>query len=253
MKLDIDFTQDPRYVPGFNGVGNIERFANYEDEDEVYPESEWKDRAAAIGPGEGLDELVTRIYDQKQEGSCVANATCQGIEIIQAKQFGRDRVVHLSAISLYKRIGSSAQSGAVVSDAWDAINAEGVLPLDDEANKARFKHTMPNTGYRTPYPPDWQQTARMFMGVEALAINNVASGVSASLKGHPIIVGRSGHSILYARLMLQDGKLVMKYPNSWSPEWNDHGYGYDSESMMRSAFRGAFALRAITVPTFQAA
>lgn len=246
--LDVDFTRDAKYVPGFNGYGDVEKFAAYGDEAPTYPESQWRDMAAAMKLG--CDDLVTRIYNQKSEGSCVANATSQAIEIVQAKQFGKENVVHLSAISLYKRIGRSASSGAVVSDAWDAINEKGVLPLDDEANKARFKHTMPNTGFSTPYPSGWEETAKQFMGLEALAINNMQDGMSALLNGHPVVVGRSGHSICYCRPIVQDGKLVIKYANSWG-DWGDKGYGYDSSSKAGSAFRGAFAIRSVTVPTFQ--
>lgn len=246
--LDVDFTTDPNYAAGFNGYGDTERFAAYGDDNPTYPKEKWNEIAQANKFG--CDDLVTRIYNQKQEGSCVANATSQAVEIIQAKQFGKDRVVHLSAISLYKRIGRSASSGAVVSDAWDEINAKGQLPLNDDANLARFKHTMPNTGFSTPYPSGWEETGRLFKGLEAFSINSMEDGVSALLNGHPVVVGRSGHSICYVRFMLKDGKRVVKYANSWG-DWGDAGYGYDSEGMMSSAFRGAFALRAITFPTFQ--
>lgn len=247
--LDVDFTKDPRYVFGYKGPGDTQKFAKYGDNFPTYKEGDWLGIADTIGDT-GLDSLVTRIYNQKSEGSCVANATCQAIEIIQALQFGKDRVSHLSAISLYKRIGRSPSSGANVGDAWDEINESGVLPLDDEANKARFKHTMPNTGFYTPYPDGWQTTAAMFKGLEAFQINSLEELVSAQFNRHPVVVGRSGHSICYVRPMNKDGKLVNKYANSWG-DWGEGGYGFDGMGSMRSSSNGAWALVSVTAPTFQ--
>ncbi len=247
--VDVDFTRDPRYVPGHIAAGNVEKFARYEDSAPVYPEKDWLGMADEIGDT-GLDSLVTRIYNQKQEGSCVANASAQAMEIMQALQFGKENVVHLSAISLYKRIGRSAQSGAVVTDALEELEAKGILPLDDEDNKKRFKHTMPNTGFGTPYPAGWEKTAEMFKAIEWLRIESLVELVSAMFNRHSTVVGRSGHSINYTRPLNKSGKLVTKYVNSWG-DWGDAGFGYDSMSMMRSASRGAFAIRAITRPEFQ--
>lgn len=248
--LDVDFTKDPRYVFGYTGPGDTSRFSSYGDNFPLYDEGDWLELADQIGDM-GLDSLVTRIYDQKQEGSCVANATSQAIEVCQAEQFGKDRVVHLSAISLYKRIGRSPSSGANVGDAWDEINASGVLPLDDEANKARFKHTMPNTGFSTAYPEGWQETGKMFRGLKAFKINALKELVSAQFNRHPVVVGRSGHSICYLRPMRKEKVLVDKYANSWKLSWGDQGFGYDSQGMMKSSSNGAWALVSITAPSFQ--
>lgn len=251
MILDVDFPADPNYVFGYEGPGDTSKFARYEDEAEVYPESKWLEMAAAITDENGLDSLVTRIFDQGQEGSCVGNAATQANQILQAIQFGKDRVIQMSAVSLYQLIGRSPSSGANVGDSWDKMNEVGILPLDTEENKARFKHTMPHRGFYTDRPAGCEETAKMFRGCEALQINSLAELVSAQFNGHPVVVGRSGHSILYLRPMNKDGQLVDKYANSWKPSWGDHGFGYDSRSMMQSASRGAYALRSITVPKFQ--
>lgn len=226
-------------------------FRSYGDEAPVYPESQWKEMAEAMAKaGGGCTQLVTRVYNQKSEGSCVANATSQSHEIVQATQFGKDRVVHLSAISLYKRIGRSASSGAMVSDGLEEMSERGILPLDDEANKAKFKHTMPNTGFKTPYPDGWEETAKMFGAHEWLVVNAVDELISALLNQHPVVVGRSGHSICYCDPVYKDGNLVVKYVNSWG-DWGDEGYGYDSTKLIKSSSNWAFALRSIVVPTFQ--
>lgn len=249
--LDVDFTQCPEFVPGFNGYGDTGRFANYADEGEVYTETQLLEIFAEQKPGECLDDLVTRIMDQKQEGSCVANATAQALQVLMALYFGMDRVIQLSAMSLYQLIGRSPSSGAVVMDALDAIQETGVLPLDTEENKKRFKHTMPHTGFYTKRPDGCEETAAMFKGVEALRINNYLEGFSALAKREPVVVGRKGHSICYLRGLNDNGSLASRYANSWTPNWGDKGFGVDSKGTAKSAFNGAFALRTVTVPTFQ--
>jgi len=260
--IDVDFSQQPEFTFGDLGVRAFDarKFASYADEAPVYSQKDWPDMAGAMArAGGGCSQLVTRIYNQKQEGSCVSNACSQANEIVQAVQFGKDRVVHLSAISLYKRIGSSAQSGASVSDGLEEMADEGVLPLDDEANKARFKHTMPNTGFKTPYPDGWEETARQFRAHEWLVVNAVDELVSALFNQQPVVVGRSGHSIVYVEPQYVDGKLVVCYANSWSMDWGspmagfDGGFGFDSAKLIRASSNWAFALRSVVVPSFQVA
>ena len=249
--LDVDFPSQPQFVFGDRGKLPFQEagpcfediYANYTDK-EIEEAIEQQDSI-----GGHLDLLVTRIYDQKQEGSCVGNATCQAIEIVLNRQHGPDRVVHLSAISLYKQIGTSPNSGAYVSDGWKAIHSTGVLPLDNEENRARFKHVMPNTGFHLPYPAGWKETAALFRGLEYTPINTLQGLKTASVKGFPIVVGREGHSIPYVRLMFDSrGNLVFKYPNSWG-NWGDNGYGYDTISQIRKAASYAFAVRSVS-PTY---
>ena len=189
--LDVDFPSQPQFVFGDRGKLPFQEagpcfediYANYTDK-EIEEAIEQQDSI-----GGHLDLLVTRIYDQKQEGSCVGNATCQAIEIVLNRQHGPDRVVHLSAISPYKQIGTSPNSGAYVSDGWKAIHSTGVLPLDNEENRARFKHVMPNTGFHLPYPAGWKETAALFRGLEYTPINTLQGLKTASVKGFPIVVG----------------------------------------------------------------
>jgi hypothetical protein len=245
--LDVDFERDPNYVFGDLGVqlfGNS--LSDYAASEEVLTDAEIRDAIEKIDEdGGGLDRLVTRIYNQKNEGSCVANACSQANEIIQAKQFGKDRVVPLSAISLYKRIGRSPNSGAMVSDGLKEMQTRGILPLDTPENRIKYGDAvMPNTGFRTPYPADWEATAKQFAGVEALIVRSVNALLTALINGHPVVVGRQGHSICYVRPMMRNGRRVVKYANSWG-DWGDGGYGYDSESQIRQSASWAFALRTV--------
>jgi hypothetical protein len=250
--IDVDFPSDPKFVFGDVGLAHFDPTARagYGDVVPVIPEAEWRTHIDAIdAAGGGADLLVTRIYNQGNEGSCVANACSQALEIIQAKQFGRDKVVPLSAISLYKRIGSSPNSGAMVSDGLDEIASRGVLPLDTPANRARFgSAVMPNVGFRTPFPAGWEATAANFKAHEWLTVDTVQELITALIHQHPVVVGRAGHSICYCRPMYQSGQLVVKYANSWG-DWGDAGFGYDSMRLIRSSASWAFALRSVVIPS----
>lgn len=245
--LDVDFQQDPNYVFGDLGVQRFgASYTDYSDAEEVLTDAEIDQAIDKIDEDNGsLDRLVTRIYNQKNEGSCVANACSQANEIIQAKQFGKDRVVHLSAISLYKRIGRSPNSGAMVSDGLKEMQSRGILPLDNPENRAKFNGiVMPNTGFYTAYPSGWESVAKQFAGVEALIVRNVNALLTALINGHPVVVGRQGHSICYVRPMRRNGRRVVKYANSWG-DWGDQGFGYDSSSQISQSASWAFALRTV--------
>lgn len=248
--IDVDFPSDPKFSFGDLGKRAFEDVSrgSYSDVVNVIPESRWKDEAAAIqAAGGGCSQLVSRIYNQGNEGSCVANACSQAHEVIQAKQNGKENVVHLSAISLYKRIGSSPNSGAMVSDGLEEMAERGVLPLDTPENRAKFGNAvMPNTGFRTAYPAGWEATAKKFSGQEWFVIESVNELITALLNQHPVVVGRSGHSICYCDPVYKDGALLVKYANSWG-DWGEAGFGFDSARMIRSSASWAFALRSVTV------
>lgn len=249
--IDVDFEHQPEYTFGALAPALFGDEATFEESFGVMSDAEIDAAMEAMDEaGGGADQLVSRIYDQQSEGSCVANACSQALEVVQALQFGKPNVVHLSAISLYKRIGRSPGSGAMVSDGLKEIQARGVLPLDSTENRAKFgQHVMPNTGFYERYPSDWESTAAKFKGVEAYVIRTVAGMFTAGCLQHPIVVGRQGHSICYVRPMRSNGRRVFKYANSWNVRWGDSGFGYDSESQIRQSASWAFALRSATVPT----
>lgn len=254
--VDVDFTRDPNYIRGYHAdplAGVVCRA--YEDVAPVYTMAQIRQKAEELdGNGLGIEFLVTRIFDQGQEGACVADAAAQGHEIVQATQNGRDKVIHLSAISLYKRIGRSPGSGAMVEAGLSELRSRGILPLNNAENVARFKHTMPNTGFYTPFPPGWEETAAQLAAEEFLICRSPEENYSAGINGHPRMVGRSGHSICHLRPTMKRGPLAMAYANSWRESWGaafgymKGGFGFDSESMVRSASQWCYAIRSVKVP-----
>lgn len=249
--IDVDFRDDPNFVMGDLGRNPSKLMcASADDEVPLIHSSQWRSLADKIdAAGGGMDRLVVNIFDQGQEGSCVGNAATQLHQVMQAFSFGKDRVTQLSAISLYKRIGSSANSGAMVDDAMDEACSRGILPLDTPANRAKFGNAvMPPRGFSTPYPSGWEATAKKFRGDERLIVQSEESLFSCLFSGHPLVVGRQGHSILYLRPIWDGSKWLIKYVNSWRADWGDQGFGYDTLRQYRESADWAFTLRSIVTP-----
>lgn len=255
--IDVDFEREARdngRFLGCAGSGNLNRLRSYGD---VVPEMSTSEIEAAIekmdAADDGAEHLITRIYDQNGEGSCVANACCQALEVMLALQFGKSLVTHLSAMSVYQFIGSSPNSGAMVSDGLDRLQEAGAVPLDNAENRARFGNiVMPNCGWRTPRPAGWEAVAKNFRIDEAYVVRNVNQLMTALCRRRPVVVGRAGHSICYIRPKA-GGKVV--YVNSWGG-WGfaagdfQHGFGLDTGGMVRSSASWAFVVNSAIVPNY---
>lgn len=232
---DVDFSKQG-HATGFTGYGNVDTYASYEASQVMVDPKDWQrllEKQAAENTG--CDAFVKQIKNQSKEGSCVGQATTSAVENIEGQMFGLDRMTLLGSISLYKQIGRSAGSGAMLGDALEAIRDVGILPLDTPENRAKYgNHVMKNTGFGTPFPSGWKTTAAKFKVTEWLVGRSFEGMVSASLCNKPIVYARSGHCILGVRFIWKGGKLTLKYQNSWG-NWGDNGFGYDSESVARRA------------------
>lgn len=182
--------------------------------------------------------------------NCVGAAGTQAMQVLQAREVGKDRVVKLSAISLYQLIGRSPNSGASVNDCLDELVKTGVIPLDTPENRAVFGDVvMPATGFYSKRPAGWQEVAAKFRLTEWWEVKGEEQLITALLNQHPVVVGRDGHSICYLRPMYRNGQLGVLYVNSWG-DWgmpaagHPSGFGWDSLSKVRSSARWAFALTA---------
>lgn len=249
--LDIDFPEEAKLAERQLGAlprAETGRFAapKLSEKVELIPENQWMALSEAMeANGGGCDAFITYICDQNGEVSCASNATVKAHEIIQAQQYGLDAVIPLSPISLYMRVGNR-RSGSTIDDNLNELVSKGILPLANEKNKAKFRHTMTANGYGTPYPNGWESTANLFRALEWYEITSADEFVTASLRGWPIVYGRQGHAICSVRPVKSSrGGLVFKYANSWHESWGDKGYGYDSISQIRAGAEWAFALRTI--------
>lgn len=218
----------------------------YEDVIDVIPRSSWP--ALVAEQGLSLQPMVQKIKDQGQEFSCASNACSGGAEVLLTKQFGRENWVELSAISLYKRVASSAGDGSTINDNIREISTRGILPTDSDINKALFAHTHPNTGFSRALPSGWETTATLFKVTEWFDIASMDGFISCILRGAPVFYGRASHAICAVWVVSQGGKYLIKYANSWG-DWGEGGFGYDTESSLAAAIGsyGAVAPRSITL------
>ncbi len=201
-----------------------------------------------MADGTGNAGLVVEVKNQKSEGSCVGQASTQGLQVIQARRLGKDRVTLLSAMGTYKQIGRSAGSGAMVDDSMEKLTDVGTIPLDTPENRAKYGDcVMANTGFSTRWPADWKNVAKQFRLGEVLIVRGVEQMLTALVSGHPVVVGRQGHSILYLDVIIRNGKLYVIYVNSWG-KWGQaagdfsYGFGLDTESQIRQSSGWAYAM-----------
>lgn len=243
--LDLEFHRQPEFVFGDTGAPDEGIFGSYEDTPFMLTEGQVEDAVMkAAEQGGMMRRLVTRIYDQLRTSSCTCNAILQGHELTQAEQFGMDEVVHMAAMSLYRQI-TNRDAGSNIGRAMETLAKVGALPLSNEANKARFEHTMENAVWSERFPKGWEKTAAKFRAHEYYIVKTVEGFRSALCNGDPCIGGRDGHAVCYDDLLLDKGKFIYVYANSWNLRWGDKGHGFDSESKGIAASRYIVAIRSV--------
>ncbi len=211
---------------------------------EIIPVSEWRN-LADMQKGRTLDYLIWLIKDQWREGSCTSNAATQGYQTLLRAALGV--CIEFSAMSLYKRVGSGPNSGSGLGENVTELRDRGVLPTDNAENKELFSITFPNVGWSNRLPRDWEDLAINFCIIEFEKITTEEEFGSAIWRGRPVLYGRDGHAILGTRMVYNDGQWRVKYANSWTPDWGDNGFGYDTLSRRLLGY-GCYAFRSIKIP-----
>lgn len=224
----------------------------YEDTFAVYPRSDWPE---LIQQNQSLRQLVVKIKDQKNEGSCASNMATQALQICWVQTFGFNAFVEFSPISIYRWVASGPNSGSTISGNLRQLKEVGVLPVRDAASEAALStmglptnHTLTPTGYYQQFPDNWKQTADFFQGIEAFDIGSFDGMLSASMDGFAVGYGRAGHAICGVAPYRDGSGYGIEYANSWG-DWGDEGFGRDTESFVSSAIRsyGAWALRSVKI------
>lgn len=246
--IDVDFQAVAGRLTGckprVTAVG--EEFPVFEDNFDLIPENEWDDLIEATPD---LLDYSPYQHDQDGEGSCASNCTGGCYETMFVQQFGFDRFVPTSPMSLYKRVGSSPQSGSSLDSNLREMRDTGMLPLDTPENRARFSHVFPHCGFHEEMPDGWEETASLLRIYEWWDVATLEGAVTALFKGFPGCYARSGHSIKLTKLVKKDSKRFMKYHNSWG-DWGDNGCGYDTLDAARKGIAqyGMWVPRAIVTP-----
>jgi hypothetical protein len=251
--LDVDFPEEARKADrvlglieptsmqfGASLVPFEERFAEI-------PQERW-DELIEKRKAEGTSQrsLVVAICDQNGEPSCTSNATCQSHQIRQAAQFGKDRVIRLSPISVYRHVGSR-NSGSSVDGNADFLKNSGALPLDNEDNRSRGINGLhPHNGYGVREPSDADEARKYFRATELIIGRTFTQFVSMLLMGMGVVYGRQGHAICSVDVQEDSrGRRVYPYANSWHESWGDGGFAVEPLTKINWSY-GAWAVRTPT-------
>jgi hypothetical protein len=228
-----------------------------------YPRSDWDD---LLKDNASLETLIRWMHNQKQEGTCTANAADGGYETILNMQVGPQNGIKQSPIATYRWCASGPNSGSNVEEIVEQFQKVGSLPEDTPENRARLKamglpenHVLQHTGYYQKFPEGWEDTAPHFRIDEAYRVASFEGGVSAMFDDFIVHYGRAGHSIFGVCPAKSGSVYYWKYGNSWDTHpqggWGEVGqngirmFGYDSESFLRNAIAsyGAVAYRSVVI------
>ena len=234
--IDVDLSVPPEgHATGLIEQPPAELLASYQDlpwfdeicRDDMVPRSQWRDRAERVKAA--LRGTVAEIYSQGRTSACVGFACAQACETTHNRRYGRRHRVPLSGMSVYDQIGRTLMSGAYIPDGVAFLQQAGPLPLQTAATAAKYAVTFPGLEYRWSRPAGWRDVARLFRVTKAAKAQGADMVASALIKGRAGIVGRDNHAIPYVLLDFNGSAPVACYANSWSKDWGDAGFGYDSE------------------------
>ena len=258
--IDVEFPGDlggdvlPEEQSRFGAV-----FGNFaESSVPQFPRSQWDELSnQAIGN----EIYVQKIKDQGSEPSCVSNAFLQNLEMSIVNAFGQEFWVELAPISLYWFVGNK-RSGSTLSDNAYQLSNVGCLPVDSAQNRELFDRLGLDPIYHSANGYDsfgrlWnsrmaecQRTMSWFRQGETWRFSGFDQHASLTFVGFGTVYARSGHSICGNWAEKDGNRWLMRYANSWSPNWGSDGYGWDSE---RGAGGSGYAIRGLADGEFKTA
>lgn len=161
--------------------------------------------------------------------------------------------VWVSPLSVYAEANPRQWGGANVRQVMEIACKRGMLPDKIQPHDYGFKHAINGTSGKgnnnqsggswvalSDFPDGWQETAKWFRPLEVIFPGSYEEAVCCVLHGMAVSVGRNGHAIPWCKWMA--GERAMAYPDSYDVT------RYDSESTVKSAWRGAFAIASVTLP-----
>ena len=262
-KMNVDFEVEAQECN--KGMGLVELPSNHVFGDsspifeevfreKVIPRNEWDAMYDEIRPN--YSRMKTWQYNQRNEGTCTANAMGGTMSYAYNRQFGLS--VAPCPTTMYRHCGRSANSGSSTVCILKRARDHGTLLIDHEQSKDLLRqlkldptHVAPATGWNAHIPRgSMEETAIHFRIDEFYEISTIDGFFSALLHGFGILYGRSGHAIHGVDIVKRSGKWTCKYDNSWG-NWGDNGFGYDSIDYLKrtNASRyGAFAVQTMVSP-----
>lgn len=216
-------------LASFSGIPWYDEIAS----DEMVPRDQWK--AMAAERKAHFRATVAEIYSQGSTSACVGFGSAQACEVTLNRRYGRKHRVALSGMSVYDQIGDTIRSGAYIPDGMAFLQDAGPLPLDTPANRLLYgSNCFPDLEWKWQRPKAWKDTAKLFRVTKAAKAQGADMVASALLKGRCGIWGRDHHCVPPCYLDFAGNTPVAAYPNSWTKEWGDEGWGYDSESVFKN-------------------
>ena len=252
--IDVDFNA---VVPADQSLGWIEQsddemlmaagdIGSFESEypQLMVPKSERKERALANK--DKWRRTIRNIVSQGRTSACVGFGSSQALETTLTRRSGQ--YTQLSGMSVYKEIGRSLMSGAYIPDGMNQIVEVGALPLDTDENRERFDLVWGITDWSKRFPAGWEKQANEFRVSKWATARGEDEIESALINGFCGIVGRSRHCVPYVYLDFDGNSPMACYANSWSANWGDDGFGYDSSRTYRNLT--LYLVLEVVVPSF---
>lgn len=161
--------------------------------------------------------------------------------------------VWVAPLSVYLEANPRQWGGAGIRQVMEIAVRRGFLPETIQPRDYGFKHALHGTTGRggknqasgpwvslSRLPEGWQETAKKFRIEEVIFPESYEQAVCLVLHGYGVGVGRSGHAIPWMQWMASNG--AMAYPDSYDLT------RYDSESTVRRAWSGGFAVASVSAP-----
>lgn len=213
-------------LPRASSFGEVCRV--FADDFATIPRDQWDAMLNAIT----LRPYVNHIFNQRSVGSCAAESSTQGLQVIRA--VNNQPFVKLNPWSVYHFTSGGRDNGSSIDSNLVQLREYGAVPMDD------WKRS---DGWRKIPMPNWRELAEPYRICEFWDIENILEFGSALLLGFPVVFGWEGHSVL--AVALKDSRTLI-YANSWGEDWNNGGFSTLPLASVNFNY-GAFAPRTGTL------
>lgn len=199
---------------------------------EVIAESDWPE-VIADQDAARLRPYIWTILNQGSVGSCASEGIC-GTVMCRREIAGRPRV-KLSPYAVYGRVNGGSDRGSTLDANLDYMMRYGA-PSQDVWPRSK--------GWRTRPSEAAMENSLRHRVLEVARIRNKEEFGSALIYGLPVYFGYSGHAIFGADPIDRNR---FRFPNSWSVNWGDDGFGTLSYSSIMWSY-GCWAILSVTAP-----